>query len=104
MNESGRNKEEDMTQVFESTFDEIERFAKTTEKQVEQTVAPIRKSVAQRFPTLFLFLITFGFTAMVTGIEHSLIKYQILSGNPEVILLIGVGILVLTGTLYKKLG
>jgi hypothetical protein len=104
MNESPVNRQSGVTKVFETTFGEVERFAKTTERQVEQVVVPIRKTVAQRFPTTFLFLITFGFTAMVTGIEHSLIKYQILSGHPEVILLIGVGILLVTGTLYKKLG
>lgn len=93
-----------VTEVLEGTLSEVDRLAKTTERQVEQIVVPVRQSVAKRFPTLFLFLITFGFTAMVTGIEHSLVKYQILAGHPEVILLIGMGILTITGTLYKKLG
>ncbi len=93
-----------MTKLAEQTLEGVEQVARMTEAQIEHTVAPIRKSVAARFPTLFLLLITFGFTATVTGIEHSLIKYQVLAGNPEVIFLVGIGILVVTGTLYKKLG
>ncbi|NCN11872.1 hypothetical protein GW937_00955 [Candidatus Kaiserbacteria bacterium] len=84
-------------------IDEHEKVASTTEQQFDRTIVPLRKTVAQRFPTLFLLLVTFGFTATVTGIEHFLIKYEVLSNNPEIIFLVGIGILVLTGTLYKKL-
>ncbi|GEM_PF-954129 len=93
-----------VTKLAGEALESVEQIARVTEAHIEHSVAPIRKSVAARFPTLFLLLITFGFTATVTGIEHSLMKYQILAGNPEVIFVIGVGILVLTGTLYKKLG
>ncbi len=98
------NEDIEVAKLAEEALDNVQYAARVTERQIERTVVPIRKSVAERFPTLFLLLITFGCTAMVTGIEHSLVKYQILAMNPEVIFLIGVGILVLTGTLYKKLG
>lgn len=82
----------------------IEQILKTTETRIEETVTPIRKSALKRFPVLFLLAVTFGFTAVVTGIERMLTEQQYLADHPLVIVAIGVVVLILTGTVYKKLG
>lgn len=93
-----------LAQVAEETLDEVQLVVDSTGEQIEQTVAPIRKSILKRFPVLFLLAVTFGFTATVTGIEQLLVQYDLLDRHPTIILLLGIGTLVLTGTLYKKLG
>ena len=96
--------ETDMLTVTEEVIDSAEQAIEKTEAQIEQTVAPIRKSIIKRFPTLFLLTVTLGFTATITGIEQLLIQQQLLQENPLAILLVGLFLLILTGTLYKKLG
>lgn len=96
--------EASVSKVTGEVLDGAGRIVSATETQIEQTVAPIRKSILKRFPVLFLLAVTFGFTATVTGIEQLLIQHQLLQQHPSVILSIGIMILVLTGTLYKKLG
>lgn len=86
------------------TLLQAEKIVDQTSKQLEETVIPIRQSILKRFPTLFLLLVTFGFTAVVTSMEQLLIRYDFLVEKPFLILLIGIGILAVTGRLYKKLG
>ncbi len=75
-----------------------------TEKKIEEVVAPVRKHVLKRFPILFLLLVTVGVTATMSGMERSLLQISFYQDNPAIVLIIGLGLLVLTGTLYKKLG
>lgn len=62
-----------------------------------------RKAVFQRFPLLFTLLGTFGLVATFHGFERVMDQVG-LSNQPFVLLGVGLGILVFTGTLYKKLG
>jgi hypothetical protein len=64
----------------------------------------MRKEVLRRFPILFLLLVTAGVTATVTALEQLLFQVTFLQNNPSVLLIIGLALLVFTGTLYKKLG
>jgi hypothetical protein len=82
----------------------VEELTGAAEKQLEDVVAPVRESVIKRFPILFLLAVTFGLTATLTGIEQILFKFELLQTYPTIILVMGIGTLVLTGTLYKKLG
>jgi hypothetical protein len=93
-----------VTNVTGEVLDGVEKVIETTSVEIEKTVAPVRRSIIKRFPVLFLLAVTFGFTATITGIEQLLIQSELLQDHPVVILLVGIGILVLTGTLYKKLG
>lgn len=93
-----------VTKVAEETLDDIQLVVDTADKHFEKAVDPIRKSILKRFPVLFLLAVTFGFTAIVTGMEQLLIQHDVLQKHPAVILSLGIGTLVLTGTLYKKLG
>ncbi len=77
--------------------------ATLTVKTVDTYVAPVRKSILQRFPVLFSLLATIGAAAVILGIEQIILKYQLFAHHPEFILLSGVLLLAFTGRLYKKL-
>lgn len=80
----------------------IEQVEKTV-KRVDAVVEPVRKTALERFPTTFLLLVTVGVTAVFTGIEALFLQVPVFTAHPELVLIIGVLILLLTGTLYKKL-
>lgn len=82
----------------------VEQVISGTEKNIEDRITPFRTEVTKRFPTLFLLLSTFGLIATYLAMEQLLLQYNVTQENPILLLIIGVGILVFTGTLYKKLG
>jgi hypothetical protein len=63
-----------------------------------------RQTAAQRFPLLFTMLTAFGLVATFYGFEGIIDRIGFLYDNPLVLLLLGVTVLGVTGTLYKKLG
>lgn len=73
-------------------------------EETDKMVDPLRKSAFRRFPTLFMFLVTVGVTATFLGIEKLIASIAYLDTHPLVLLIVGVAILFVTGTLYKKLG
>lgn len=92
------------TDIVDDTTATISEVVQKTEEKLEDVVAPVRKSVIKRFPTLFLLLVTLGITATTTGMQQILLEFQLLQEHPSIVLIIGLALLVLTGTLYKKLG
>jgi uncharacterized integral membrane protein len=87
----------------EDVFRLADRAATSTVSTVNSYVAPVRKTILQRFPAIFGLLATIGAAAIILGIEQILLKYQILVNHPELILLMGISLLAFTGRLYKKL-
>lgn len=69
-------------------------------EKLEQT----RQGVFSRFPLLFTLLGTFGLVATFYGFEGIIDRIDLLSNNPIILLATGLLILILSGTLYKKLG
>jgi len=63
-----------------------------------------RKHAFSRFPLLFTLLGTFGVVATMYGFNGILENIPLLVNNPYISLIVGLVILVFTGTLYKKLG
>ena len=63
-----------------------------------------RDSVFKRFPLLFTLLGTFGVVTVFYGAQRIMEKIPLVANNPYIALIVGVIILLLTGTLYKKLG
>ena len=96
--------EKTVARAADRTLDEVSTVINTTESKIEKTVVPIRQSVIKRFPILFLLAVTFGITATATGMEQLILRYEIMRSHPAAILLIGVVTLIMTGTVYKKLG
>ena len=63
-----------------------------------------RDTALRRFPLLFTLLGTFGIVATFYGFERLIDKVSWLANNPVILLAVGIGTLVATGQLYKKLG
>jgi uncharacterized integral membrane protein len=89
--------------VAEDIIEAAETGVKTVEKKVDAAVAPTRNSFLQRFPILFSLLVTFGVATTFLGFEQLVARTPFLYDRPAFMLAIGVGVLVITGTLYKKL-
>lgn len=77
--------------------------AENLTKEVHDAIAVSGRSVFGRYPLLFSSLATFGFLATIYGFERVLDQIPLLRENPIIILLAGILILALTGTLYKRL-
>lgn len=88
----------------EKALGEVEAVTEKTVGVVNEYVAPVRKTLIQRFPVTFLLLVTVGVTATFLGVEQIILKYALFHNKPELILLFGVVILAFTGTINKKLG
>lgn len=93
-----------MVKVAQDTATSVQQVLASTESTIERSTAPLRNEVFRRFPILFILLVTFGFTAALTGAEQILLKIAFLNEHPIIMFVLGVGILIATGTLYKKLG
>ncbi len=63
-----------------------------------------RDTAFKRFPLVFTLLGTFGVVSTLYGVQHLFDKIPVLANNPLLSLGVGVLILLLSGTLYKKLG
>ena len=58
----------------------------------------------RKYPFLFLFLITFSVVALIHGFDRVLDRVDFFESNPQVLIVIGLMGLFLTGSLYKRLG
>ena len=103
-NRPGPDQTEAATPQGDTVLDEVQQVFDATEQQFAQVVAPIRKNVFQRFPIISILAVTLGVTATVLGMERILLEYEVLQAHPFLIFAIGIGLLALTGALYKKLG
>jgi len=83
---------------------EMERIIHEKGTEFERTLVPIRKAVWKRHPLVFVCFVSFGVGATFTGIEQLLLSVPFLQMYPIVILGLGVLSLIVTGTVYKKLG
>ena len=72
-------------------------------KRLEAVIEPSRSTLAKRYPTFFSLMATFGVAATFLGFEQLLLEFSLLERYPLLIFILGIGILTLTGTLYKKL-
>lgn len=102
MDTSNQQQSEDVT-VTEELEESVEDLSSTVKKLTER-FNKTRGTVFARFPLIFTLLGAFGFVATFYGFEHLIDRIDILANNPSLMLLTGLGILVLTGQLYKKLG
>ncbi|MFA6325028.1 MAG: hypothetical protein WCX46_02260 [Candidatus Paceibacterota bacterium] len=79
-------------------------------KGIEDTTAKVNKvfgekgrDVFSRYPLTFALLIVFGATLVTQGIKDLLLSIPFLKNSPFTMLGLGLLILIITGTLYKKL-
>jgi hypothetical protein len=85
-------------------LDGVEKTVTRVEKEVESIIQPIQKTAFSRFPILFTLLVTFGVAITFFGFERIIMEFTYIHERPFLMLSIGVGVLTVTGTLYKKLG
>ncbi len=72
-------------------------------KDMDGYIAPLRTSVLTRFPILFSLLTTFGVATTFLAFEKIVSSIVFFDQHPFLMLILGISILALTGTLYKKL-
>ena len=82
--------------------DPIEQVEKIV-KNINDGAAKYTKPVFAHYPLIFAFLITFGATCIIEGLRFFFEEFKFFKENPSVLILIGLLILILTGSLYKKL-
>ena len=72
-------------------------------RNINDTAGKYTQPVLRRYPFLFALLLTFGVSAILEGLRFFLDEIDFFKQNPLILILIGIGILLFTGTLYKKL-
>lgn len=83
-------------------LDVIKKLEDLTAK-INQLFSEKGKNVFSRYPLLFALLIVFGVTMVTQGIKDLISEIPIFQNSPLVMLLFGLLVLIITGTLYKKL-
>ncbi len=77
-------------------------FTKAEEKFIERMIQK-RDHAELKFPLFTALAATFGFVSVLYGFEKMIDNVKLFSDNPSILLFTGLLILVLTGTVYKKL-
>ena len=78
----------------------LEKIAKEIHDDVSKSTRPVLK----RYPLLFALLITFGASAIIHGFAILSDQIEIFDKHPVLLILTGVIVLTLAGSLYKTLG
>ena len=73
------------------------------EEKLIQKLSEGRDKTAVRFPLIFGLAASFGLVATYYGFEKLIDKIDLFGNHPWLILIVGVTVLVITGTAYKKL-
>ncbi len=61
------------------------------------------KGVFRKYPLTFSLLILFGVTSVLHGFEAVIAQVPVLQDSPILVFIIGLAILIFTGSLYKKI-
>lgn len=77
-------------------------FTQVEEKFIEKMIEK-RDSAEVRFPLLTALAVTFGFVSTLYGFEKMIDKVDLFVDKPWILLVIGITILGVTGSIYKKL-
>ena len=85
-----------------NTEDHIKKLEKAI-SELKSRPERIGEDIKMKSPALFLILTTFGFVATLHGFEKLIDSIPILEEGPMLVLALGIGILIVTGNLYKKL-
>ena len=71
--------------------------------EINEKMASRTKNVFQKYPLTFGLLILFGVIAVIDGMRGLMESFGLFRDNPWYLIIIGLLILTITGTLYKKL-
>jgi len=88
-----------MNQKSIDPIEAVEKAAQKTQRTIEKETRP----VARKYPFLFGLSITFGVVFVLYGFERMADSIPFFHNNPIIVLIIGLAVLFLTGTLYRWL-
>jgi hypothetical protein len=92
-----------MSKDYKQISVDVLKHIEDLSNQVNKIMAPRAKNVFRRYPITFGLLILLGVMALHEGLKGVMKNYGLLDGNPWYLILIGLVILLITGTVYKKL-
>ena len=92
-----------ITKNAEALASELEKKISDMHREVENLVEPHRQGFIRRFPGLFAIVVAFGVATTFYGFERVVAGIPFMNENPLLILVIGLGVLYLSGRAYKKL-
>lgn len=81
---------------------DLERLSKREEKLIT-LLREEREKTKQKFPLFYALTATFGLVATISGFGKWIDHVDFLRENPIVLIVIGVTILIVTGTAYRKI-
>ena len=87
---------------MEEKIDILKKIEELTAR-VNQIFGEKSRNVFSRYPLTFALLILFGVTMVTQGIKDLLLEVPLFQNKPFIMLLAGLIVLAITGTLYKKL-
>jgi len=79
------------------------RHLETLSSQINRVMAPRAKSVFRQYPITFGLLILLGVMGLHEGLKGVMKSLGLLDINPWYLVVSGLVILIITGTVYKKL-
>ncbi len=82
--------------------DPVEQFEKYT-KETDDFMGTKTQTVFAQYPLIFSFLILFGSIATLKGFESIIFQIKLFNDYPFLLFIIGVLVLLFTGSLYKTL-
>jgi hypothetical protein len=77
-------------------------FTQAEEKFIEKMIEK-RDRAEVRFPLITALAVTFGFVSVLYGFEKMIDRVDLFVNHPWILLIIGLVILAITGSIYKKL-
>ncbi|MFZ2522950.1 MAG: hypothetical protein WAW92_01025 [Minisyncoccia bacterium] len=72
-------------------------------REIHDGVSSYTNPVLRKYPLIFAFLVTFSFSAILHSFGLIIDDVPLLREHPYYLMLVGILVLILTGTLYKKL-
>jgi hypothetical protein len=81
----------------------IPRTKPNIDDRIIEKISKSKQNAFTRYPLLFSLLVAFGLVITNNGMQGVISKLSWLNNNPYVTLIVGILILLFTGTLYKKL-
>jgi len=84
----------------------IKRFIvalRSSEQRLTDSLKTRKRSAFERFPIIFTLLGSFGLVAIFYGFEKLIDSSEFLSSSPWLLLVMGILLLVFTGSLYDRL-
>ena len=87
---------------MKDNIDVLKKLEELTAK-MNQMFSDRGKNVFARYPLTFAILILFGVTMVTAGVKEILLEIDFFKNSPYVMILVGILVLAIAGTLYEKL-